>query len=452
MLEEVKSIQQNLPIQPYTLPAKNKTGNPLAIACSGGSGHIVAIKAILSRYQQDNLALHQPIPCKKPLRPLLGVSIALASRINQISGIKKITGKTGLPVLPSHQDLKEAIHELREANAFARPYVDILLDVVPGGYEFAAIWNVNQRQDNKKELMKLVKLQRMNDRLYFHDISQFFLNMLNQAQANGKPYTEIISTQAMGLGGLCHAVNQYNTLHDKDLMIQVYMTDLPTRGAVHFFKALSQLSSKDQQSINLYAVGLNASVINYFFKNGCYIKQMYNIHPAANPMIRAGFMEIESLPAQDRTAIIMLGSQASNDTEKYVEQLLRFGIDKLVVFYGTNHALKDRISRKYSDCMNKMTLLSATDDATLADLMAGSHVLITRTGGLGTMMQMALNHHQQQIIMLHHADSDSHTGELKSGIPWEDENADGLIKALSNRVIKTCPNQFMQHLQMHYSR
>lgn len=446
MLEELKTESQCLKIRPYTPGVKNNTENPLAIACSGGGGHIVAIKAILSWYQQQGLTLHQPAPYRKQTKTLMGASIALASRANAVSGIKKLTGITGLPVLPLKKDMKRAVGELQEINTSPRFYVDMLLDVFPGGYEFAAIWNINQRQDNKRELMKLVNLQPVNDQLYFKKISEFFLKKLNAAHAEGRPFTEIISTQAMGLAGLCHAVQRYNFRHGSSLAINIFMTDLPTMGAVHYFRALARLTPEYQRLINLYAVGLNQDVINHFFKRGSHFQGLYNINPKQNPMIRAGYVPDLSLLNEEKIATVMLGSQASDDTEKYVDGLFQFGMDKIIVFYGTNHALRDRIAKKYHDSTDRVVLLSSVDDGYLATLMAESDILITRTGGLGTMMLMALEHRQDQIIMIHHADSNKKARHSGSGIPWEDHNADGLIHALNNRVIKTCPSEFLGYL------
>ena len=88
------------------------------------------------------------------------------------------------------------------------------------------------------------------------------------------------------------------------------------------------------------------------------------------------------------------------------------------------------------------------------------------------MEQMAMEHNEDQIIMIHHANSELYNEEklvlihnavdrnmedmksdvisepelLRSGILWEDHNANLLIKTLPTRVVKTCPNEASQQL------
>ena len=66
------------------------------------------------------------------------------------------------------------------------------------------------------------------------------------------------------------------------------------------------------------------------------------------------------------------------------------------------------------------------------------------------MEQMAMNHHKDQIILIHHADSDSEI--LESGIPWEDANADVLINVLQAiRIAKTSPSLAYEKIQLFQS-
>lgn len=458
---------------------KNKRGNPLAIGCSGGGGHIAAINAILASFDPTCLTSYSPTPYKDKPSSVIGVSIYMASHINFFPSVKTATKASGLPVLPVHNDLADAIKELENANKSRRFYVDMLLDVYPTGYENAAIWNIQQRQDNKSELAKLINLQSHNDRIFFTEVSDYFLNLLSTASTNGNPYTEVISTQAIGLSALCDAVKTYNLQHDTPIIINQYMTDLPTPGAVHFFNVLSKLSPDHQQQMNVHAVGLNQSVVDHFFVNGSYFKGLYNINPKHNPMIRPGFsrendnsdkfdkpVELRYLmiPAGEKIASIMLGSQASTDTEIYIDILNDHGMDKIFVFCGSNTALREKLTQKYNS-LRQIILLGNQDDAFIASVMTRSNILITRAGGLSVMEQMAMEHNHEQMIMIHHADSNAyhedkpvlihHSAEseilsepelLLSGISWEDHNADLLIQTLNVRVVKTCPSDARQQL------
>ena len=147
----------------------------------------------------------------------------------------------------------------------------------------------------------------------------------------------------------------------------------------------------------------------------------------------------------ERIAAIMLGSQASTDTVRYIENLLLNGMDKVFVFGGSNAAIETKVTQfmgAYPHWANQIILLDNQDDVFIASLMTRSQVLIIRAGGLSVMEQLAMNHHAEQIIMIHHADSG--TAEMTSGISWEDANADVLIQTLRKKnitLVKTCPSE-----------
>lgn len=462
---------------------KNKNGRPLFIACSGGGGHIAAINAIIASYNPSALTTHTPVPYKKKAPSFARISIFAASYLNYSSLIKNYTKVYGLPVLPNKDELVVAIDELEAANKTSRAYIDMLLDVYPSGYESAAIWNVLQRQDEKEELTKLVKLQSSNDEYFFTYVSNFFLQKLNAAAEESTPYTEIISTQAIGLPALCDAVKKYNKQKKYPrILIDQYMTDLPTKGAVHFFNALATLPPDSQACMSIHAVNMNETIISHFFPNGCLFNKLYNIEPKKNPMIRKGFcLENDNsqrfdqpviiknekdgsnleIIANEKVASIMLGSQAGADTEKYIDILLNHNIQTLFVFCGSNTALKNKLIKKYESNLDKIILLGNQDDSFISSVMTRSNILIIRAGGLSVMEQMAMNHNDDQIIMIHHAVSESYSQEspveickgsnetvtyeelsepemLQSGISWEDDNADLLIKILKPiNIIKT---------------
>lgn len=80
----------------------------------------------------------------------------------------------------------------------------------------------------------------MSDTFNYQIVYDYFMKKLQDAELMGAPYTEIISTQAMALPALCNVVNDYNANRpaENHIVINQYLTDLPTLGAVHFLMFL----------------------------------------------------------------------------------------------------------------------------------------------------------------------------------------------------------------------
>ena len=475
-----------MPIQNSNYEGGHETGyNPLLLACSGGGGHISGIQGIRDFLRQKYpssllFSTHTPALYTQKKASWTTKSIFLGSFLTNhvyiLSPIiRKILQYTRFPVLPNLVALKNEISTLnqKEKNHPSRDYIDMLLDIYPAGYESAAVWNILQRQDQTTELKKLITLQHMNDQNNYSFVYPKMFNVLNQAAIGKKPYTEIISTQALGLTAVCDAVIQYNENHqDKpQLIIHQYMTDLPTQGAVHFFSGLSTLTPKQQQQIQLYGVGMTQEVIDYFFPNGNYFKGTHNIPSKNNPMVRAGFknpqydnserFDVEVtldlheeepivIKPNEQISSIILGSQASHDTVEYIETLITNGMNKVFVFSGKLEAISQKIDdiiANHPTYKEKIIRLGYQDDHHLAQLMTRSNVIITRGGGLSVMEQMAMSHPAQQVILIHHRNADMH--ELTSGISWEDHNVNVLLFNLKQnniRALKTSPDRATRQL------
>lgn len=444
---------------------------PLFLACSGGNGHIAAIKALIANLHNLEFPNYPRVPYHEKQKTVTGLSIFVASKINCLAYFRKITKLLNLPVLPKKAELDVVIREL-DTNPELKKYIDVLLDIYPIGYESAAIWNIYQRTDQTNELLKLIRLQSHNDKLFRHDVYEYYLNLFIKAHTSGEPYTEVFSTQVMGLSALCDAVSEYNRRYEQNIVIHQYMTDLPTEGAVHFFQPLSKLTPTQQAQMKVYAVSLEQPVLDHFFPEGHTFKGVYHIDVDKNPMLRAGFLDknndnsqkfdqeialtlkngtTQSIHPHERIASIMLGSQASNDTVRYIEHLLASGMERVFVFGGTNQNIKKEIDKLLilrPELVNKIVLLDNQDDSFITSLMTRSDILVIRSGGLSVMEQMAMPHPAHQLVMLHHADSKD--GKLQSGISWEDKNADKLISTLTTkgiRAVKTCPSQVASHIQ-----
>ena len=283
---------------------------PLLIGCSGGGGHNSAIKAIAQWYmaQEYQLTTYDPVksdddrieriqdsPQYKKI--MSGLSWSYGEYLGRF--IRWLLPKTPFPLLPTPNSIETEVDKLSTNNK-EKPYVDMLLEVYPSGYENAAIWNCLQKNDKIDELNKLITFQEQNDKENYDEVYEYFTNMLENAREDREPYTEIVSTQAMSLPALCDAVKDYNERHKHNdlvepVLIKQYMTDLPTKGAVHYFESLSRLSDDQRAQMQLFGVDFSEEIQQEFGLDEPPFASIKNIHPAENPMVRDGFKNIERL-------------------------------------------------------------------------------------------------------------------------------------------------------------
>lgn len=467
---------------------KQPIHRPLLIGCSGGSGHNQAIKGIhefLRReFPNSDLSLHKPVLLKdKPTLSYRKILIKHGCKYlyHPTAGkfLRKIINCTSYPTLPEYQEIQNEIKflESAEIKSGCRVYVDMLLDVYNTGYEYAAIWNILQRNERNEELKKLIELQIKSDAENYTSVYKYFYDKLHNAALQGRPFTDLISTQAMALPALCNAVLNYNYWAKSQcnpispILIHQYLTDLPTPGAVHFFKALTTLSTIQQQQIKLYALNLQKDIIKHYFNEDSFAG-IYSLSASNNPMVREGFsnekntrndwdndlvLNIEgqkkfyAVSGSKKIASIMLGSQASMDTFKYLKILLQCKIDKIFVFGGKNAILSKKIDSllKLKPALSrKIIRLDNQDAPQLSQILSRSNIIIMRSGGMSIMEQMTLKHHSDQKIFLHHGFLKSKC--LSSGISWEDENAQVFIdfcKSNNLAVEKTHPLLFTQQIK-----
>ncbi|RUR11668.1 hypothetical protein [Legionella sp. km772] len=463
------------------MPVNQEYIKPLLVTSSGGGGHITAIMGLhgflTQKFTGVKLPSYEPVLFKdKPESSLrdqvqLGISMLHAPVIG--SPIQSLLSYTTFPNLPDKRSLEREIAALsQKEEAKKRPYIDMLLDVYPAGYEYAAIWNIFQRNDVTSELKKLIALQERSDQENERAVERYFLNLLTEAAKAHEAYTEIISTQAMGLPGLCNAVLAYNHwvearphLKAPKVFIQQYMTDLPTKGAVHFFNALASLKQEQQAQMLLYALGMEEDIIQHFFPQGAFFKAIFDIPVNDNPMVRPGLKTVNAdhsshfhqpimltlsgepqaylVEANELVASILLGSQIGKDSIAYAEILLKNAVDRVFVFGGQSPMIQAeiaailKVSPQYKE---KIIPLNYQGDTELAALMSRSNFIIIRGGGLCVMEQLAMKHSPEQTVLVHH--SHGADGELTSGISWEDDNVDNLITDLQRRgvhALKTTP-------------
>jgi len=457
----------------YATNSSTPVARPLLIACSGGTGHITAMKAIMRMFNPRELPQYTtPSYASKPYSTS-GFFMYIGNTFASLLGV--IPESLPVPKLPARCRIIEEVRLLEKSlERPDMPYMDMLLHAYPAGFDQASLWNYFQKNDMTTELAKLVALQHHNDDYHRTIVREGFLKILERARRSGKPYTEVISTQALGLAGLCDAVIEYNRRYGENLIIHQYMTDLPSTGAVHFFNALSRLNSEQQNRINLYAVEMRPEVIRHFFRDGHYFQGLYNIDPKDNPMVRPAFtnpdydfsdkfeqdivlslkgLDPQPIRANEKIASILLGGQAGIDSIKYILPLLAAGMDKVFLFAGSNRVLIDEVTKLQTErgLADRIILLPNQDDIHVASIISRSNVVVTRAGGGTVMEHLAMKHNPNQKIMLHH--KDTHSAFLTTGIAWEDGNANLLIDKLKEAditAVKTTPKQVREQLAVFY--
>ncbi len=420
-------------------PSAELQEKPLFIASSGGQGHIAAIMALIecSNLLAEKLPIYEPKIFESKEISLTGGLIYTAAFFGQNRWFQSFANFYELPLIPQ-EILLQAIENLK--NTQPRPYIDMLLDVYKAGFESAAIWNSLQREGKTSELRKLIKWQPQSDSSNYSDVFNYYKALFIKAYQSNAPYTRVISTQPMGLSALSDAVDYYNRhvpLFDDSpkppLVIHQYLTDLPTEGARHFFNALAILTPHQQQQIKLYGVDITDEIMSYFFKNGYFFQDICSIEKKNNPMIRRGFKDAQydnsnkfdetltlkfkttktdSVPdmlvkPNEKIASIMLGSQACIELFTYLDCLIDHGVDKILVFGGLNPQISEIFNSKAASkrqYLSQVVLLENQDSQHIAAIMTRSNIVIIRAGGLSVMEQMAMNHHPDQIILIHNAD------------------------------------------------
>ena len=470
---------------------------PLFIGCSGGAGHNSAIEALISDFRDkallqkdgnlDNLPHIKPTPAKKRMieesEYLIWLGSYLSNQVPMLSvQFRKIFDLLHIPNLPSKiNDEVEALSQ-KQIKKGKRKYYDMLLDVVPSGYLHAAIWNILQREDRVNELVKLLSMHGSKDREHYKHVKQFFLTRLKDAWSDGKPFTEIISTQVMSLQALCDAVIEYNDWlpdDEKKITLHQYLTDMPTIACQHFFNALNKLNAQQREVVCVYGVNLAFNwqdIVPVYHLDYPSFHMLVNIDPKDNPMVRPGFKdaklkEIENdkdqviltqvygakdekhnILSNERVVSVMLGSQAGIDTLGYVLSLAKYSnFDKVFVFAGGNSDIKEKIQNGLKDIELKnnkcqIVILDNQDDWHIAPIMVRSDLIITRAGGASVMEHMALPHVDPDQALLLHSKKDKY-GRYTSGIIWEDGNGNNLISFLNKMeglkiITKTTAEEF----------
>lgn len=472
---------------------------PLIIASSGGGGHIAAANGIIHNLKIKNPPKHKAMLYKNKPFSMIGFVIRIGVLFLSIpifgALIRSILRLFHHPVPPDYKTfwtqmdalIKGEQCEASPEEGRERPYVDMLLDINPAGYELTAFFNATQLNGMLSDLQALSFYQGLEEQRDYQAVYRQVRAMLIEAANKGQPYTSLISTQALSLDALCDVVHYYNTsflrAFNQDnhcsyepIFIKQYLTDLPERGCTHFLKTLSSLRIDQKQWMEVHAVHLNPGIERNYLQG---FRSVQNIKPHDNPMLRSGFKQ-ENLSAfadktqshslqyqskedlqsitigsEQKVASIMLGSLASLATSEYVKHLLDKGYDRIFVFGGLNEGINQAIEAiideypddKKADIQHRIIRLGYQKDAEIAPIMTRSDCVIIRSGGLTVMEQMALPVRQGKQVFIHHASPNKESAKLTSGLSWEDSNANALIAYLTSQnsdsyAGQTSPNRF----------
>ena len=118
---------------------------------------------------------------------------------------------------------------------------DVLTDYLGDiGIESVESWDNAQKEGNVQKQELLASMQWVSDSVFATPIYAQTLDDL----IRNKP-KQIISTQAMATPAILHAVKKYNESYkpptDPPVILHLYMTDMPTQLAEHFFSSLKHM-------------------------------------------------------------------------------------------------------------------------------------------------------------------------------------------------------------------
>ncbi len=455
---------------------------PLMVAISGGAGCLSSITALAGQMQATGVSMpvHSPVLSKDKVDDWQASGIRLASVIMNAPVLNALAAATNFPVFPNIESIEKEIASIEAGQQADRIYIDLLLDVVDSGYIIAAMYNIRSKQTDVVQSRKLVDLQRMFEQLQFSKVKSYFLEKLYDAEQEGNPYTEIVTTQMVCMDAICAAVLEYNAEMPKEKHIQVhqYMSDIFTPQSQHYVKPLKSLSQEARSILHLHGANIKDIADELLMTDTDTLGEFASIEEINyldNPMVRQGFKEknldqyrigaseIQKLHVQnehgkdtlveiqpeDNVASIMLSSVGGESTLNYTEMLSQLytdkkpDYDKIFVFCGRNETLKKQLEQEIMRLQGREAFLDVEktceiiimgnqDAEHIANIFTRSDLTILR-GGFVLMEEMALgsNHSSEQRYFFPHL-KDA-TGHLTTGMPWEDASIDYFINHLDEQ-------------------
>lgn len=365
---------------------------------------------------------------------------------------------------------------------------DLLKDWVwkPVGEYFINFWNQAQKKGNIPAQMLCVYGQFLIDLMLHPVIFSYTLYTLFQEDID-----HVMDTQPMGTSAILKAIRIYNKTRGKNLRLEKIVVDLPTKGAIHFFRPIRKLSNKSRSLIQLTSIPPlleEGQTEEEFWQSNCklsaqnvrleevYIRQGFRPFKKKRSLervnipihyknqeelalmkksfergsIQANVQEHEVdfiLELSDRVVTVLLGSQPSgNATVNYVKKIISLVQEfpevktHLFVFCADHMEGTPSLFRKVTDAVSEwkdfpknlsVIPFSFQSETVLAPLFHRSDLTCTRSGGQTAMELMCVSTGK---ICIH---SEAKTAKnLLKGIPgWEAASAIYLQKFKGAKIV-----------------
>ncbi len=429
--------------------------NPLIIASSGGNGHISAAQSLIQHFlhHQKTLHYHTFPKASKKLSHFEYLLLGILQCANTPL-FKRLSPKFELPNSPQLKKAKIQLIKQQSSNP-ERHYVDFLLDWLPHGVIYAALFNLLQSQGNGKSLKKVTQGQLFLDIIYKYSISQKIYNRLIEAIQQGRPHDIIISTQALGMSGLLHGIQRYHQnrpiLEERfkmilpELRLHQFVTDIPEDSALHFLKPLQKLKPSAKKHLCIHLLDLNKTNV---FEEQHLADEIYVYPPQEHPIIRQELRHAKKLQTflgfnylicqgqsilirpKQKLAVLMLSSGQGPSSIQYIKHLIDKGIEHIAVVGHANQQLRQSIKKLCPN--NRIYLLGHLNGKELAKILSAGHLLIIKGGGLSLMELASLKLRQNAQIFIHQAD------EKNQGLIWEEGNIEWFLQYCQQNQKKAC--------------
>ncbi|MEI6243054.1 MAG: hypothetical protein WCP39_06595 [Chlamydiota bacterium] len=356
-------------------------------------------------------------------------------------------------------------------------------------------WNQSQRHGTVLGQNLLAYFQAIAEYLFW---PQFYFETLHLLQKEN--IDRVIDTQPLASGATLQAIQTYNKISGKKLILEKFIVDLPTKKATHFFRSIRRLSPSLKEMIKVITVepllepnqtaeefwqkhcNLSEKSICYEkypirqgFKNymgkekpkvpfPIFIQTNRDEKKTIQKTTQKGFISSQdnenglvfTIDPNDFVAVILLGSQPSeNSTYRYVENFIlegqkRIGKKTALFVYCAEHLPKKNclFSRVHHLVANHPSYpkdlsvipFSSQEDDVIASLYHRSDLTITRSGGQTGMELMALAKGKTWI----HSESKSDKDIMKGMPCWEAESAIYLVEKCKGKIVT--PHSFINHL------
>ncbi len=276
----------------------------------------------------------------------------------------------------------------------------------------------------------------------------------------------VIDTQPLGTKPLLRAIRVYNAKYNTKVRLEKYITDVPTKGAVHFFSRMQRLSDRERKDLDVMAIAP-------FLEKGQTEKEFWykhtklpakQIHILQNPFLRKEFFpyigknreetaekngafSIPMTPFSSakkqtlslkKNAFLITFILGANPPKKalysYIEKLqkMSFTIPCFAVFCGCTEDIHQlcnpfSTSQKGSICTHILPLQTAS---TIAPLIHRSDLLIMKSGGQTVMEALGVATGDMYI----HSE---HTEGIQGIACWEKNNAEYLMQKRGAKIVST---------------